>query len=146
MRIVSKVLIGIALCVGLFTNTWAQNKTPIPKPLQLVIQEIVDGQIKAFKSGDYKRAFKFAAPSLQELFGSTDRFIGMVKTGYPAIFGAQSWHYGRSTLRNGELLQEVMLTGPSGRDWVALYTFKKQINGEWRIISVQLKKANALST
>ena len=146
MRINSGFLVILLFFIGSAGNVLAQSHSTLSQQLQSTAKNIISGQINAFKTRNHERAFGYAAPGLQKLFGSTDRFIKMVKSGYGAIYGAQSWSYGRSTLKDGALLQEVMLSGPHGRDWVALYTLKQQADGRWRITSVLIKKSNAVSS
>lgn len=109
-------------------------------------KEVISGQISAFKAKDHDGAFSYAAPTLRKMFRSTERFIGMVKGGYAPIYGAQRWTFGRYRERDGALFQEVMLVGPLGRDWVALYTLRKQADGTWKIAGVQMKPAESRST
>jgi len=109
-------------------------------------QKAIDGQLNAFKAKDHASAFSFAAPTIKQMFGSSDRFIGMVKGGYAPIYGAQSWSFGRSREAGGAVNQEVLLVGPAGRDWVALYTLRQQPDGTWKIAGVQMKPAESRST
>ena len=124
----------------------AESEPKLPAELQTVVQQIIVGQIEAFRSEDHEKAFSFAAPSIQEIFGSTDRFIRMVKNGYGAIYGARNWSFGRGEMRGEELAQEVLIVGPEGRDWVALYTLRKQSDGTWLIYGVQMIQADLQST
>jgi len=109
-------------------------------------QEIINGQFQAFRDRQHKTAFGFAAPHLQTLFGSTDRFIGMVKKGYGPIYNAKEWSFGRSRFDNGTVFQEVLVSGPDGRQWMALYEVRQQSDGSWRINGVQLVPSKAQST
>ena len=124
----------------------AQTEPALPAELQNEAQMIIGSQIEAFRSRDHEKAFSFAAPSIQQIFGSTDRFIKMVKNGYGAIYGARNWSFGRGEVRGDALVQEVLIIGPQGRDWVALYTLRKQPDGSWRIAGVQMKQADLQST
>ncbi|MEM8749285.1 MAG: DUF4864 domain-containing protein [Pseudomonadota bacterium] len=109
-------------------------------------QAVINSQINAFKTREHDKAFSHAAPNLQKIFGDTDRFIGMVKSGYGAIYGAQNWSFGRSGMQGETLYQEVLITGPNGREWLALYTMKQGSDGVWRIHGVQMKQGQAQST
>ncbi|NKB52450.1 MAG: DUF4864 domain-containing protein [Rhizobiaceae bacterium] len=124
----------------------AQTGPSLPSELQTVVQSIIGGQINAFKTRDHEAAFGYAAPSIQQMFGSTDQFIGMVKNGYGAIYGARNWSFGRGEAKGDALIQEVMIIGPQGLDWVALYTLRKQADGTWRIAGVQMKPAELRNT
>ena len=139
----------VVLGLGLFVfagSGWAQQALSLPDNLKSVVQNIVGGQITAFKDRDHERAFGYAAPSIRQMFGTTDRFIKMVRSGYGAIYGAQKWSFGRGEVKGDALVQEVLLTGPADRDWVALYTLRKQQDGTWRISGVQILPGSAQAT
>ncbi len=108
-------------------------------------QSVIDSQIKAFRAGESVEAFSYAAPNLQAMFRNHKNFIAMVKQGYGAIYEAQSWTFGRSKVEDGTLYQEMLITGPKGRGWGALYSLRQEKDGTWRIHGVQLDKA-ALQT
>ena len=109
-------------------------------------QAVIDSQIKAFRQGAHEQAFSYATPALRRMFGSTDNFTAMVKRGYMPIYGAQTWRFGRNKAQGSQLLQEVMLTGPKGRSWVALYTMVQGPDGEWRIGGVRIVPGTDVST
>ena len=109
-------------------------------------QAVIDQQIKAFRQGAHDQAFSYAAPTLQQIFRTTDNFTAMVKRGYMPIYGARAWRFGRAKAQGRRLFQEVMLTGPNGRSWVALYTMVKGPDGEWRIGGVRIVPGNDVAT
>ena len=109
-------------------------------------QAVIDSQIKAFRSGAHDQAFSYATPGLRSMFGSTDNFTAMVKRGYMPIYGAREWRFGRVKSDGSKLLQEVLLTGPEGRSWVALYTMVRGEDGAWKIGGVRIVPGSELST
>jgi hypothetical protein len=44
------------------------------------------------------------------------------------------------------IVQQVLLTGPDGKEYEAVYTLELQPDGVYRITGVSLKASNALST
>jgi len=141
-------LFGTVVAAGLLLSpvSMAQTSDQLTGKLKTAAEGVIDGQISAFRAKDHEKAFSFAAPSIRNMFGNTDRFIGMVKNGYGAIYGARNWSFGRGQSAGGMLVQEVLLVGPQGKNWVALYTLRQQEDGSWRIGGVQLKPASAQST
>lgn len=109
-------------------------------------ETVIGGQIRAFKAGKHEEAFGYASPNIRKMFGSTGRFIGMVKSGYGAIYGAKSWTFGRNRVDGNRMFQEVDIVGPDGFAYAALYTLEKQADGTWRIAGVQVRKGNAIAT
>ena len=109
-------------------------------------QETITGQFEAFRAREHAKAFSYASPNLQKMFGNTERFIGMVRGGYGAIYDARGWSFGRFRDENGTFYQEVIVNGPDGRDWVALYTMNKLPDGRWAISGVRLVPGSARNT
>ncbi|MFD0917928.1 DUF4864 domain-containing protein [Pseudahrensia aquimaris] len=147
VRFIQKAIVAMALALTPAMPSFAQNvEAEAPAALRGQGQAIIDGQFKAFRSRDHQQAFGYAAPTLQQVFGSTDRFIGMVKNGYGAIYDAKQWKFGRSRMKDGDLYQEVFVSGPNGKEWKALYTLRKQADGSWKIGGVRLIPAGTLGT
>ena len=138
------VLAFITLTAG---QLFAQSgSSEVPLEMKTGAQSIINGQFQAFRDRDHETAFSFASPSLQKIFGSTQRFIGMVKNGYSAIYDAQNWSFGRSRLEGDTIYQEVLVSGPDGRQWAALYQLNKEADGNWKIGSVRILPARTQST
>jgi hypothetical protein len=109
-------------------------------------QLVVENQIKAFHQRQHEEAFQYAAPALRIVFRDVENFIRMVKRGYNPIYAAQSWAFGRSRSEGEKIHHEVLISGPNGGEWTALYSLQKQEDGMWKIVSVQLLKSTGKST
>ena len=109
-------------------------------------QIVVENQIKAFHQREHEEAFQYAAPALQIVFRDVENFIRMVKRGYNPIYAAQHWSFGRSRTEGKKTHHEVLISGPNGGEWTALYSLKKQEDGIWKIVGVQLLKSSGKST
>jgi hypothetical protein len=102
------------------------------------IQGVITAQIEAFGQDDGTRAFGFATPELQAMFGSAERFMGMVRNGYQPVYRPRSMSFGDLTTANGQIVQELAVIGPDGTPRVALYRMEQQPDGTWRIAACQL--------
>jgi hypothetical protein len=102
---------------------------------------IVSAQLAAFASDDAKRAFSYAAPSIREMFGTPERFIAMVRTGYPAVYRASGVTFLIPLRVDGELLQGVHLTDADGALWLATYRLERQPDGSLRIAGCDVQPA-----
>ena len=106
---------------------------------QLKAQETIKNQIDAFKSGDDVKAYSYAAPRVTQFFPEVSAFMDMVKRGYQPVYNPQSYNFGRAKeLSDGQVVQEVLVTGPDGKPWTAIYTMIKSQNGDWLINGVQI--------
>jgi len=70
----------------------------------------------------------------------------MVKQGYDPIYRARNWAFGQNRIDGDNIHHEVLISGPDGGEWVALYTLQKQADGMWKITAVRLLKSNANTT
>ena len=110
-------------------------------------QTVVESQLKAFQAGDGALAYSFAAPGVQRMFPTADIFMSMVESGYQPVFKPQSFAFGDAQELSGtSIMQKVMLVGPDGKDYEALYQLELQPDGKYRITGVSLRAANSLST
>ena len=110
-------------------------------------QASIDAQLKAFLAGDNAGAYSYAAPSVKKIFPTLDVFMSMVTNGYRPVQQPKSYSFGKfEWMGDGKIAQQVLLVGPDGKDYEALYTLEKQPDGSWLITGVSLRAANTLST
>ena len=103
------------------------------------IRSVISGQISAFLTGDDEQAYSFAAPSIKGRFSSVDQFVGMVKRRYLPVYAPKNYAFGLISSSDSEVIQQVFVTGPKGKDWVALYTLQQQPDGSWKISGCYLQ-------
>ena len=137
---------GLLIALGVAPALAQYSDKEAPVELRSGAQNTIDQQFMAFRAREHEKAYSHAAPHLKQMFGSTERFIGMVKGGYGAIYDARNWQFGRSRMKDGVLYQEVIVSGPQGKDWMALYELKQQADGAWKIQGVRLIPASTRST
>jgi hypothetical protein len=110
-------------------------------------QSTIDSQLKAFLANDGAAAYSYAAPNIQQLFPTADAFMSMVTNGYAPVRRPQSYAFGKSEQMGPDrVVQQVLVVGPDGKDYEAVYTLELQPDGVWRITGCSLKAANTLST
>lgn len=102
------------------------------------IRTIIEGQIDAFQRDDGDKAYSFASPTIQGLFPSVDQFMAMVRGGYQPVYRPQAVVFGEVLDTPRGPIQRVFLTGPTGKNWVAIYSLQQQPDGSWRISGCQL--------
>jgi hypothetical protein len=102
---------------------------------------IVSAQLEAFAKDDAKRAFSYAAPSIRAMFGTPERFLAMVRTGYPVVYRPAGVTFLIPLQADGDLLQGVHLTDGAGALWLATYRLERQPDGTWRIAGCGVQPA-----
>lgn len=110
-------------------------------------QGTIEAQLKAFQAGDGERAYSYAAPNIKRLFPTVETFMGMVESGYQPVRNPSNFSFGKvEEMSATSIVQQVMILGPDGKDYEAVYTLELQPDGAYRITGVSLRASNALST
>ncbi|MCY0094870.1 DUF4864 domain-containing protein [Hoeflea sp. J2-29] len=111
-------------------------------------RNVIESQIEAFLSDDAAAAYSFAAPAIKEIYPDEARFFDMVKRGYQPVYRPGNFAFGRSKAGDdgARIVQEVIIQGPDGQDWTALYSLERQPDGSFKINGVQMIKAAAPQT
>ena len=104
------------------------------------IRSSISDQMQAFRDGDLATAFGFAAPGIQSMFATPERFGLMVENGYPMVLQPGEVTFGELREEGGRLWQKVIVRGPKG----ALHALDYEMidmGGLWRIGGVRLLEA-----
>ncbi len=110
-------------------------------------QGAIDGQLKALIANDGAKAYSFAAPNVKRIFPTVDAFMNMVTNGYPPVRKPQSYAFGKvEETGPGSIVQQVLIVGPDGKDYEAVYTLQQQPDGTFQITGCSLRASNSLST
>lgn len=110
-------------------------------------QAVIDSQIRAFAAGDNVAAYSHAAPNIKRMFPTLDSFMNMVTGGYQPVYRPKSYAFGKvKELSATSIVQQVLVVGPDGKDYEAVYTLELQPDGSFRITGVSLHASRALST
>ncbi len=110
-------------------------------------QTVIDGQLKAFIANDGTTAYSFAAPNVKRIFPTVDTFMNMVTNGYPPVRNPQSYSFGKvQETSPTSIIQQVLIVGPDGKDYEAVYTLEQQPDGTFQITGCSLRASNSLST
>ncbi|MEP7452934.1 DUF4864 domain-containing protein [Phyllobacterium sp. SB3] len=122
---------AVLLSLGLVGSIYAQESPE-------VFQSIIKNQIAAFLNDDAKTAYSFASPSIQGKFPNQNLFFEMVKKAYQPVYRPGNFAFGRSKAAGDQIIQEVLITGPDGKDSTAIYLMQKQPDGSYKINGVQI--------
>ena len=102
-------------------------------------QRIITAQITAFRADDGLAAYDFAAPVVKNIFPTPEIFIAMVKQGYRPVYRPQSFNFTETLIDPmGRPSQKMIVVGPDGKSYIALYSMEKQPDGTWRIAGCTL--------
>jgi hypothetical protein len=115
---------------------------PVPAGEAQAAHAVVSAQLDAFAADDAKRAFSYAAPAIRGMFGTPERFMAMVRAGYPVVYRPASVTFLIPLRSDGQLFQGVHLTDRDGTLWLATYRLERQPDGAWRIAACDVQAAS----
>jgi hypothetical protein len=110
------------------------------------IRAVIEAQLAAFAADDAVKAFSFASPTIQRMFGTPEDFLMMVRTGYPVVYRPSSVLFHPLQVVNGEPVQVVQMSDATGHVWLAVYRMQRQPDAAWRIDGCVLRQADSRST
>jgi hypothetical protein len=138
---VRAVLLCLALLGGVLVSSAVHHPAgAVEAADRQTLREIIERQIDAFRRDDAAGAYAFAAPAIQRLFASEERFMAMVRQGYKPVYRQRSLSFGEGRDTPGGPVQTVRIQDEEGVDWLAVYTFERQPDGSWRIAGCVLLK------
>jgi len=133
--------LAAALTVVLSSGLSSAQTERMPNP---DIEAVISSQLEAFKADDFAEAFTFAAPNIQGIFQTPDRFGAMVRNGYPMVWRPGSVRYLELREIQGALWQRVEITDAQGNlHWLDYQM--REIDGQWRIAGVQVLRPPAMN-
>jgi hypothetical protein len=107
----------------------------------------ITNQLDAFLADDGALAYSYAAPNIKSMYPTVGSFMKMVTEGYRPVRRPQSYAFGRSTeLGPGSVVQEVLVVGPDGKSYSAIYTLQLQPDGIFWISGVTLQPGRPPTT
>lgn len=111
------------------------------------VHDAVQGQLDALARDDAEKAFSFAAPNVRNRLGSADRFLAMVRSGYPVVYRHTSADFMvPQRLHDGTVVQRLRMTDTAGQSWLATYTLRQQPNRVWLISGCDIQPSRRRST
>jgi hypothetical protein len=132
MAHVARVMVlWLGLMSGLAFAPCATAAVPVAQARQ--VQLLVRAQLDAFASDDAPRAFSYAAAGIQQMFGTPDAFLEMVRSSYPVVYRPATVTFMTPKADGKTIVQPVQMTDSEGVSWIAVYRVQQQKDKSWRI-------------
>ena len=138
MRLVLGALGRVLILLLLFAPPALAQAMPGDADKQAIVG-IIRKQLDAFQGDRAAEAFGYASANIQHMFGTADNFLGMVRTGYPAVYRPRSVDFRELVTTEGRIVQKVLFVGPDGVPVIADYFMEQQPDGSWRINGCQME-------
>ncbi len=131
-----KLLASFFISLLLMSSAFAED---INQSDKAAVQQVIGGQLEAFKAEDGAMAYSFAAPIVTKAFPTVEKFMAMVKGGYQPILQNRKYTFGKAKIDTlGRPAQHVTITAADGKRYEAVYAMQKQADGSWKIAGVQM--------
>jgi|SRR6185295_10216100 len=89
-----KALCAILLLLSLLPARSAESEMkPSDETVKKDVITVIEAQLAAFRTNDYRKAYGFAAEGIKKMF-SLEAFEEMVRNGYPSIATSKSARFG----------------------------------------------------
>jgi ketosteroid isomerase-like protein len=134
MRTIEAVVVALALWV---VTASAQESTAARS------RAIIEQQFDAFARDDAEAAYALADPTIKELFVDADHFMAMVRDSYQPVYRHRSVEFGDFAELGDEASLKATLVDSDNVVWTALYSLRRQANGDWLISGCVLVKSDA---
>ena len=132
------LLTSLFLCLTLLVAPASRGQAQTtPESATASIEGTIRGQIDAFLADDFSRAFDFASPMIQGIFGTPENFGAMVSQGYPMVHRPAAVRMLEQREVSGQVYQRVMVTDQAGATHMLDYQMIQTGEG-WQINGVQL--------
>ncbi|MEM8787681.1 MAG: DUF4864 domain-containing protein [Pseudomonadota bacterium] len=102
------------------------------------VRDVIAAQVEAFRADDVDKAFGYASPMIEAMFGTPDRFGRMVRQGYPMVWRPAELSFVGMREVEGRIYQDVLFTDQAGRSHLLEYEMV-QTEAGWEINGVRFK-------
>jgi hypothetical protein len=136
MRAVMRTIEAVVLAAALWAATASAHDSTAAGS-----RAIVERQFDAFTRDDAQGAYALADPAIKEMFVDADRFMAMVRKDYAPVYRHRSVEFGDFSQSGDEASLQATLVDNDNVEWTALYSFRRQENGDWLISGCVLVKS-----
>ena len=134
-------VIGAALLAGLLGSTAGMARTEAPDARieaprlneDAAIRHAIRAQVDALGSGDAGRAFEFATPEVQQIFGDPQSFLDTIRSGDDVLYAPRAMEFEDLHMGDGDAVQEATLLDADGQVYTVAYVLVQQNDGTWKI-------------
>src|SRR5205814_2973499 len=78
------------------------------------IRAVISRQIEAFRRDDAESAFALVSPAVQQTYGSPERFLDVMRTGYHPVYRPAAVTFLEAVVFGADAVQPVQLTDRAG--------------------------------
>ena len=138
MRAVMRTIEAVAFAAALWVATASAEESTAARS-----RAIIERQFDAFARDDAEAAYALADPTIKQMFVDPDHFLAMVRDRYAPVYRHRSVEFGDFAELGDEASLKATLVDNDNVVWTALYSLKREANGDWLISGCVLVKSEA---
>ena len=138
MGAVTKMIGAAAVALAAWVGTASAEELTAARS-----RAIVERQFEAFARDDAEAAYALADPSIKQKFVDADGFMAMVRDSYAPVYRHRSVEFGAFAESGDEASLKATLVDDDSVEWTALYSFRREENGDWLISGCILVRSDA---
>jgi len=138
MRAVMRTIEAVAFAAALWVATASAEESTAARS-----RAIIERQFDAFARDDAEAAYALADPTIKQMFVDADHFLAMVREDYPPVYRHRSVEFGDFAELGDDASLAATLIDNDDVVWTALYSLRKEANGDWLISGCVLVRSEA---
>jgi hypothetical protein len=138
MGAMSRTIEAVIVAAALWVTTASAQESTAARSRAVIAQ-----QFDAFARDDAEGAYALADPAIKEMFVDADHFMAMVRDRYPPVYRHRSVEFGDFAELGDEASLKATLVDDDNVVWTALYSLRREANGDWLISGCVLEKSDA---
>ena len=138
MGIMMKTIEAVALAAALWVSTASAEESAAARS-----RATIERQFEAFARDDAEAAYALADPTIKQMFVDPDHFLAMVRDRYAPVYRHRSVEFGEFAESGDDASLTATIVDDNNVVWTALYSLRREANGDWLISGCVLVKAEA---
>jgi hypothetical protein len=138
MGMMMKTIEAVTLAAILWVSTASAQESTAARS-----RAIIEQQFEAFAHDDAEAAYALADPAIKQMFVDADRFLAMVRDRYPPVYRHRNVEFGDFAELGDEASLTATIVDNDNVVWTALYSLRREANGDWLISGCVLAKSEA---
>lgn len=105
------------------------------------IRTSIRGHIQALSQRDAAGAYDSLTPAIQEYYSNSNAFLTYLQKQLKPLVNVKSFAFTSIEREATDAIQQVVLTGAEGREWIARFHLERQSDGRWAIMGCMVEAA-----
>jgi hypothetical protein len=128
MRVAMRLIEVVVLAATVWVATASAEESTAARS-----RAIIERQFEAFARDDAEAAYALADPTIKQMFVDADHFMAMVRDRYAPVYRHRSVEFGDFAQLGDEATLKATLVDDDNVVWTALYSLRREPNGDWLI-------------